>query len=126
MVRVPTGRPPTHPGEMLLEEFLSPLRMTQIDLAQRIDVPFQKINNLTNGRHSVTPDLALRLARVFGTSPDSWMNHQLRWDLYHMQQESKACNKNPRPNRGESNLSRKGSPIPHSTRRAGSRLPSTP
>ncbi len=82
MVRVPTHRPPTHPGEMLLEEFLEPLRITQTELAERIEVPFQRVNSLVNGRRALTPDTALRLSRVFGTTPGFWMNHQLRWDLY--------------------------------------------
>jgi len=75
---------------MLLEEFLEPLGMTQTELAVRIEVPFQRINSLVNGRRAVTPDTALRLARVFGTTPAFWMNHQLRWDLYHAQREAKA------------------------------------
>ena len=90
MVRIPTHRPPTHPSKMLLEEFLVPLGMTQTELAERIEVPFQRINSLANGRRAMTPDTALRLARLFGTSPDFWMNHQFRWDLYHAQQEAKA------------------------------------
>ena len=89
MVRVPTHRPPTHPGEMLLEAFLEPLQMTQTELAERIDVPFQRVNSLVNGRRALTPDTALRLSRLFGTSPSFWMNHQLRWDLYHAQQSSR-------------------------------------
>ncbi len=89
MVRVPTHRPPTHPGEMLMEEFLEPLEMTQTELAERIEVPFQRVNSLVNGRRALTPDTALRLARLFGTSPSFWMNHQLRWDLYHAQQSSR-------------------------------------
>jgi addiction module HigA family antidote len=75
---------------MLLEEFLDPLGMTQTELAERIEVPFQRINSLVNGRRAMTPDTALRLARVFGTSAAFWMNHQLRWDLYHAQLEARA------------------------------------
>ena len=90
MVRVPTHQPPTHPGEMLLEEFLLPLGMTQTELAERIDVPFQRINSLVNGRRALTPDTALRLARVFGASPAFWMNHQFRGDLYHAQRQAEA------------------------------------
>ena len=90
MVRVPTHRPPTHPGEMLLEEFLEPLRITQTELAERIEVPFQRVNSLVNGRRALTPDTALRLSRVFGTTPGFWMNHQLRWDLYHAELEARV------------------------------------
>lgn len=82
MVRVPTDRTPTHPGEMLLEEYLEPMGLTQRELASAIDVPYQRINELVNGRRGMTPSTALRLARYFGTSPDFWMNLQLRWDLY--------------------------------------------
>ena len=66
MVRVPTHRPPTHPGEMLREEFLEPLGMTQSELSQRLGVPFQRVNSLVNGRRSLTPDTALRLSKLFG------------------------------------------------------------
>jgi len=86
MIRVPTHRTPTHPGEMLLEEFLVPMDMTQRELASSIHVPYQRINDLVNGRRGVTPSTALRLARFFGNSPDFWMNLQLRWDLYFTRQ----------------------------------------
>jgi len=82
MVRVPTHREPTHPGEMLLEEFLIPMGVTQRDLADAIRVPYQRVNELVNKRRGITPSTALRLAKYFGTSPDFWMNLQLRWDLY--------------------------------------------
>ena len=87
MVHIPTHREPTHPGEMLLEEFLKPLGVSQRDLADRIGVPYQRVNELVNRRRGVTPSTALRLARFFGMSPDFWMNLQQRWDLYHAQQE---------------------------------------
>ena len=87
MVRVPTHREPTHPGEMLLEEFLGPMGLTQRDLADGIRVPYQRINELVNRRRGVTPSTALRLAKFFGTSPGFWMNLQLRWALYHTQKE---------------------------------------
>jgi addiction module HigA family antidote len=87
MVRVPTHRSPTHPGEMLLEEFLEPLGISQRELADRIHVPYQRINELVNGRRGVTPSTALRLGRFFGMSPGFWMNLQLRWDLYHAKRE---------------------------------------
>ncbi len=83
MVRIPKYGPPTHPGEILLEEFLSPMGLTQRDLADGIHVPYQRVNELVNGRRGITPATALRLAKFFGTSPDVWMNLQLRWDLYH-------------------------------------------
>jgi antitoxin HigA-1 len=91
MVRIPRDRPPTHPGEMLLTEFLEPLGVTQKQLADSIHVPYQRINEIINGRRGVTPSTALRLAKFFGMSSDFWLNLQLRWDLYHVQkQEGKA------------------------------------
>ena len=87
MIRIPTHRTPTHPGEMLLEEFLVPMGLTQRDLAKAIHVPYQRINELVNGRRGVTPSTALRLAKFFGTSPDFWLNLQLRWDLYFAQRD---------------------------------------
>ena len=85
MVRIPTHRTPTHPGEMLLEEYLKPAGLTQRELAKSIHVPYQRINELINGRRGMTSSTALRLAKYFGTSPGFWMNLQLRWDLYHAQ-----------------------------------------
>ena len=82
MIRIPTHRVPTHPGEMLLEEFLKPMGITQRDLANAINVPYQRINEIINGRRGITPSTALRLAKAFGVSADFWMNIQLRWDLY--------------------------------------------
>ena len=85
MVRVPTHRTPTHPGEMLLEEFLNPMGLTQRDLSKAIHVPYQRINEIIRGRRGMTPSTALRLAKFFGVSADFWMNLQLRWDIYHAQ-----------------------------------------
>jgi len=82
MVRVPKFREPTHPGEMLMEEFLIPMSITQRDLSKAIHVPYQRINEIINGRRGITPSTALRLAKFFGMSEDFWMNMQLRWDLY--------------------------------------------
>ena len=85
MMHIPTDRAPTHPGEMLLQEFLLPLGITQRELATGVHVPFQRVNEVVRGRRGVTPSTALRLSRYLGTSPDFWMNLQLRWDLYHAQ-----------------------------------------
>ncbi|HMR98332.1 MAG TPA: HigA family addiction module antitoxin [Anaerolineales bacterium] len=87
MVRVPTNRTPTHPGEMLLEEFLNPMGISQRDLADNIQVPYQRVNEIINGHRGVTPSTALRLAKFFDMSADFWMNLQLRWDLYFAQQD---------------------------------------
>ena len=85
MVRVPTDRTPTHPGEMLREEFLEPMGLNQRELADAIHVPYQRINEIVNGRRGVTASTALRLAKFFGMSAAFWMNLQLRWDLYQAQ-----------------------------------------
>lgn len=83
MIRIPTDREPTHPGEMLLREFLEPMDVTQTRLADAIQVPYQRVNEIVNGRRGVTAGTALRLGKFFGTSPEFWMNLQARWDLYH-------------------------------------------
>jgi addiction module HigA family antidote len=85
MVRTPTHREPTHPGEMLLEEFLNPMGLSQRDLANGIHVPYQRVNELINRKRGITPSTALRLAKFFGNSAGFWMNVQLRWELYHAQ-----------------------------------------
>ena len=82
MVRIPSDREPTHPGSMLLYKFLQPLGITQRDLATAINVPFQRVNEIVLGRRGMTPSTALRLSRCLGTTPEFWMNLQLRWDLY--------------------------------------------
>ncbi|NBD18876.1 MAG: HigA family addiction module antidote protein [Cyanobacteria bacterium] len=87
MVRVPTHRQPTHPGIILLEEFLEPMAMSQTELAKAINVPYQRVNDLINGRRGITPGTALRLAKFFGTTPDFWLNFQRRWELYRAQQK---------------------------------------
>jgi addiction module HigA family antidote len=71
---------------MLSEEFLKPMGLTQRQLADSIHVPYQRINEIINGRRGVTPSTALRLSKYFGVSPDFWLNLQLRWDLYFAQQ----------------------------------------
>lgn len=86
MTRIPTNRAPTHPGEMLREEFLLPMNITQQELAMAIHVPYQRVNELVNGKRGLTPSTALRLARFFGMSADFWLNLQQRWDLFKVQQ----------------------------------------
>ena len=86
MIRIPTRRTPTHPGEMLLEEFLNPMGLTQRELADAIHVPYQRVNDIVNGRRGITPSTALRLAKYFNMTPDFWMNVQLRWEMYFVQQ----------------------------------------
>ena len=90
MARLPTHRPPTHPGEMLREEFLKPLGMTQTELAERIGVSYVRVNELVNEKRGVTPDTALRLSRLLGTTPEFWLNGQQNWDLWHAMQGPQA------------------------------------
>jgi len=81
MPRLPTHRRPTPPGEFLLE-FLEDADLSQSELARRIHVPFQRVNDVIHGRRAMTAGTALRLARFFGNSPEFWMNAQLACDLY--------------------------------------------
>ena len=97
MIRVPTHRQPTHPGEMLLEEFLRPMELTQRELATAVHVPYQRINELVNGKRGMTSSTALRLAKFFNVSPGFWMNLQLRWDLYYAQQAEREQLKTIQP-----------------------------
>lgn len=73
--------PPIHPGEILLEEFLKPMGISQYRLAKSINVPPRRINEIVHGQRSISADTALRLARYFGTSERFWMNLQVRFDL---------------------------------------------
>jgi len=89
--RLPSKRPPTHPGEMLREEFLLPLEMTQTVLAERIGVSYPRVNEIVNGKRGITPDTALRLSRLFATSPEFWLNGQRNWDLWHAMRSPAAA-----------------------------------
>ena len=75
------AHPPIHPGEILLEEFLEPLNLSQYRLAKDISVPPRRINEIVHGKRGITADTALRLARYFGTSERFWLNLQIRHDL---------------------------------------------
>ena len=97
MIRIPTDSEPTHPGGMLLNEFLLPMKMTQHELATAIHVPYQRVNEVVRGRRGVTPSTALRLSRFFSTSPGFWMNLQMRWDLYHAQRAEEKQLRRIRP-----------------------------
>lgn len=76
-----TKLPPVHPGEVLLEEFLVPVGLSQYRLAKDISVPPRRINEIVHGKRAVTADTALRLARYFGTTPRFWLNLQGQYDL---------------------------------------------
>ena len=73
--------PPIHPGEILMEEFLKPMELSQYRLAKDISVPARRINEIVHGKRSISPDTALRLSRYFGMSERFWMNLQARYDL---------------------------------------------
>jgi antitoxin HigA-1 len=90
MVLVPKHRRPVSPGEVLVEEFLKPLAISQVELAERLGITFQRVNAIVNERRSVTPNTALRLSRVFGTSPDFWLNLQQARDLYEAMHSDEA------------------------------------
>jgi addiction module HigA family antidote len=89
MMRIPQKRPPTHPGEILLEDFLKPMGISQRELAEAIHVPYQRINELINGKRGITPSTALRLAAVFGNSSGFWLNLQQAWGLYQAMEKEK-------------------------------------
>jgi addiction module HigA family antidote len=72
---------PVHPGEILQEEFLAPLGVSQYQLAKAVDVPARRINEIVHGQRRITADTALRLSRYFGTSERFWLNLQARYDL---------------------------------------------
>jgi addiction module HigA family antidote len=76
-----TVMPPVHPGEILLEEFLRPLEVSQYQLAKAVDVPARRINEIVHGQRRISADTALRLSRYFGTSERFWINLQARYDL---------------------------------------------
>lgn len=78
---LPNRRVPTHPGEVLLEDFLKPLELSQVALAEHLGVPVQRINELVNGKRGVTPETAWLLAGAFDTTPEFWLNLQTNHDL---------------------------------------------
>ena len=73
--------PPVHPGEILLEEYLKPMGISQYRLAKEISVPARRINEIVHGKRSISADTALRLARFFGTTELFWVNLQTRYDM---------------------------------------------
>jgi antitoxin HigA-1 len=87
---IPKHRKPTHPGEVLLEEFLKPAGMSQIALAAKMGVPIQRVNTLVNGKRDVSAETAVLLARTLKTSPEFWMNLQASVDLYAASQKLAA------------------------------------
>ena len=90
---LPETRKSTHPGEILLQEFLVPMGVTQTDLANHLDIPIQRINELVRGKRGVTPDTAWLLSKALGTTPMFWMNLQVNHDL----SVSKPTAQSPKP-----------------------------
>ena len=89
--RLPAHRPPTHPGEMLLEEFVRPLGISQSALAARLAISSPRLNEILRKKRGLTPDTALRLARVLGMSADFWLGLQQDWDLWHAMRNERAA-----------------------------------
>ena len=86
-MKIPKYRPPSHPGEILLKDFLEPMGITQRQLADALHVPYQRINELVNQKRGITPSTAIRLSKFFGNSSNFWLNLQQNWDLYHVLKE---------------------------------------
>ena len=78
---IPTNRIPTHPGVILLEEFLEPMKITQVALANHLNIPIQRINEIIRGKRGITPETAWLLSQAFKTTPQFWMNLQTNYDL---------------------------------------------
>ena len=80
---LPKNRPPTHPGQMLLKEFLEPMGITQVELARHLKWPYARLNEIINGKRGVSADTALALGESFQTGPEFWLNLQRDWDIWH-------------------------------------------
>jgi antitoxin HigA-1 len=82
---IPKNRRPSHPGEILLELYLKPMGMSQMELARRMSVPIQRVNTLINGKRDMSPETAILLSKVLKTTSQYWMNLQMNCDLYDAQ-----------------------------------------
>jgi addiction module HigA family antidote len=78
---IPENRVPTHPGEILLEEFLKPLGLSQVALAEHLGIPTQRVNEIVRGKRGITPETAWLFSQAFGTTPQFWLNLQMQYDL---------------------------------------------
>ncbi len=101
MNKLERKRMPTHPGEILKEDFLSPFGITQVELAKSLKTSFRTINEILNEKRSISPDMALRLARFFGTTPDVWIGLQADYDLYWARVKSKKTIDEIKPLQGK-------------------------
>ena len=86
---LPKHRSPTHPGEMLLKEFLEPLGITQLELARHLGWPYARLNEIVNGRRGITADSALAIGDALGTGPEFWIKLQSDWNLWHGRKQHK-------------------------------------
>lgn len=86
---LPSKRPPTHPGEMLLKEFLEPMNVTQADFAKHVGWTYARLNEIVKGKRGISANTALVLGDVFQMEPAFWMNLQRDWDLWHAMQEKR-------------------------------------
>lgn len=98
---LPKNRPPTPPGEMLLEEYLKPRGMTQVELAARMSVPIQRVNTIVNGKRGITAETAILLSEALNTSPELWMGLQANHDLWHALRKRGTGRAGPRRHRGQ-------------------------
>ena len=85
---IPKNRPPTHPG-VLIQDTIEEMGITQVELAKRLGIPLQRLNTIVKGKRGVTADTALRLSKVFGTTPELWLNLQMAVDLWEAQKTAK-------------------------------------
>jgi len=91
-MRLPKNRRPTHPGAVFLEDFLVPLEITQREAAERLRISYPRMNEIVNGKRSVTPDTALRFSKFTGTEPEFWLNLQQAVDLWDALHSLEAAN----------------------------------
>ena len=89
-MRLPTHRPPLHPSEILREEFMQPYHLTQSELAKAIGLPVEQVAEIVHGQKPITPEVALRLSRLLGTSPELWLHGQIQWDIWQVLHSDKA------------------------------------
>jgi len=90
-MRLPKNRPPVHPGEILLEEFIKPYGISQSEIARRTGLSRKHINEVVNGKKPIRADMALRLSRLFETSLELWLNGQMAWDVWHTMRGKNAA-----------------------------------
>lgn len=93
MNMLPKKRAPTHPGEMLLKEFLQPMEISQKEFSDHLGWTYARLNEIVNGRRGVTADSALAFAEAMGTEPEFWLNLQRDWDLWHAYKKHKKVKK---------------------------------